>query len=188
MAEAFAARERIWRAIWRHKLHVEPRALDLAPHHVREHYEHIWAPAERLRSALKDLPLGLLALWRDAEAGHVVFTHLPSRYVPGEQPWHSGVLIGVCYLSVTELLDDVWRALRAWLDLLDHLLGSGARPEGGRFSSGAGLTPRLQEAAQRFLYIESLGYGHRELGAAHAGDYFALTLALYLRDPRRLNV
>jgi hypothetical protein len=193
MSAGRTATERVLRAIWRDKMHVEPTALDLSTRSVRERYPHIWAPADALSRLLAPLPVGLLALWRDAEAGHVVFTHTASRYAPGPQPWRDGVLPSVCYLSVGELLDDPRHALETWLRLLDHLLGSGAQTEEGWFSRGAGLTDPLQEAAQRYVQIEALGYGHQELGAhsgaaAGAGDYFARTLSLYLEDSRALSV
>jgi hypothetical protein len=183
-----SAAERVLRAIWRDKMHVEPTALDLSPRSVRERYPHIWAPADTLSRLLTPLPVGLLTLWRDAEAGHVVFTHTPSRYAPGPQPWRDGVLPSVCYLSVGELLDDPRRALETWLRLLDHLLGSGAQAEEGWFSRGVGLTDPLQEAARRYVQIEALGYGHQELGAHEPADYFVRTLSLYLEDSRALSV
>ena len=45
------------RALWREKMHVEPRALELAPATVRDSYAHIWEPAELLMAELEALPL-----------------------------------------------------------------------------------------------------------------------------------
>jgi hypothetical protein len=176
------------RAIWRDKMHVEPRALQLLPAHVARSYEHIWQPAQLVMAELEVLPLGLLRLWQGSERGHVVFTHRPSGYQPGRQPWHDTTLESACYLSLTDLREDKRHAMRAVFNLLDHLLGSDAREGGPWLSDGAGSTPALRDVGARFAKIYALGYGQAELGAETTHDYLAQTLWLYLRDPRQLNV
>jgi hypothetical protein len=136
---------------------------------------------------LRQFPEGWLRLWADIGRGHLVFTHEPSRYAPGPQPWRETTLDGVAYLSLTDLAETPSAAWAALLRLHNHLLGSGACGGGAFFSEGAGLCPALEETAQRFLRYHALGYGHAALGAATAPDYFARSLLLYLDDPPRLN-
>lgn len=181
-------KEGILRALWRDKMHVEPRALDLAPAAVRRTYEHAFHPTELVLHGLRDFPQGLLRLWWACPRGHVVFTHLPSRYAPGPQPWRDGTLTAVAYVSIVELRQDTAAAWRPLLELVDHLLGGACDSARPRFSQGAGITPELAEAAQRFAKIAALGYAAEELATADASDYLLRTLWIYLREPRRLNV
>jgi len=179
--------EHILRSIWRDKIHVEPRALELTSPAVRQRFEHIWQPAELFLRELQSLPPGLLRIWEQSQRGHIVFTHLDSVYCAGPQPWRENTLESVCYLSVKDWAQDRMPAWLAFFRLLDHLLGSDAQESAPSFSDGGGLTPALREAAGRFVAIHQLGYGHRELGISVAGDYFAHTLWLGLNDPQRLN-
>lgn len=181
-------KQSILRAIWREKMHVEPRALDLSPPVVRDAFEHVWQPAELLMKDLEHLPAGMLRTWRDRERGHLVFTHRPSRYRPGPQPWRQATIESVCYLSMTDLARDKRSALLALFNLFDHLLGSGARLGEPWLSDGGGISEGLRQVGARFVRTHSLGYGLPELGVSTAHDYFAHTLWLYLHDPRRLNV
>lgn len=189
-------KEGLLRALWRDKMHVEARALELAPAAVRRSYEHAFHPTELVLEGLRAFPEGLLRLWWTCPRGHLVFTHLPSRYAPGPQPWRDDTLTAVAYVSIVELRQDppaVWRAL---LELVDHLLGGACDEARPRFSQGAGITPQLAEVAQRFTEIAALGYAARDLGAEDAAqdaaqdaaEYLTRTLWLYLREPRRLNV
>lgn len=174
--------------IWRDKMHVEPRALELSPPAVRDSYAHIWEPADILRADLCAFPLGLLCVWQESTRGHVVFTHRPSCYRPGPQPWRDTTIESVSYLSLTDLIDNKSVAMLPLLNLLDHILGSEAVAGEPWLSDGGGITVALRDVGRRFLQIHALGYGHDELGAATAHDYFAHTLWLCLQDPRRLNV
>jgi len=176
------------RAIWRDKMHVEPRTLQLVPAHIARSYEHIWQPADVLMAEIEVLPLGLLRVWQGSERGHLVFTHRPSGYQPGQQPWRDTSLESVCYLSLADLREDKGRAIRAVFNLLDHLLGSEALEGGLWLSDGNGLTPALREVGARFAKIYALEYGRAELGAKTAHDYLAQTLWLYLHDAGQLNV
>ena len=180
-------KQAILRALWRDKMHVERQALTLSPPAVRARYEHIWEPATLLLEELRLFPLGMLRLWWDGPAGHLVFTHRASHYVPGIQLWQEQRLEGVCYLSLGELASERERAMGALFALWDHLLGSGALAEQGYFSAGKGLTPTLHKLAQRFVHIHRLGYGHEATGAKNSQEYFCRTLWLYLRAPRQLN-
>lgn len=182
-----AAKQAVLRALWRDKMHVEPRALELSPRAVRDSFQHVWEPAERLMAQLEPLPLGLLRVWQSTGRGHVVFTHRASCYRPRPQPWRDTALESVCYFSVADLAQGKPGAMLALLNLLDHLLGSGAVEGEPWLSDGAGLTTALREVGVRFAQILTLGYGVEELGATTAHDYFAHTLWLYLRDRRRLN-
>jgi hypothetical protein len=178
---------RILRAIWREKMHVEPRALELSPSHVSHSYEHVWQPAELLLVDLETLPAGLLRFWQECSRGHVVFTHQSSGYQPGPQPWRDGTLESVCYLSLTDLHEDKRTAMLALSNLLDHLLGSKAREGDPWLSDGSGANAALREVGVRFAQVFALGYGQAELGARTAHDYLARTFWMYLHEPDRLN-
>ncbi|HHX65774.1 MAG TPA: hypothetical protein GX702_12890, partial [Chloroflexi bacterium] len=163
-------------------------ASDLSPSAVRHRFAHALEPADRLLEMLTPFPSGLLRLWLAAPGGHVVFTHRPTAYRPEPQLYHREMLEGVCFVALSDLMQDQEAVLLALTSLLDHLMGGGASSGGPYFSDGHGVTPALAEAAGRFVRIHDLGYGHDELGVHSARDYFAHTLRLYLRDERRLNV
>jgi len=182
------AKQRILRAIWRDKMHVEKRALELSPPQVRDAFEHIWQPAELLMQDLEELAAGMLRTWQESERGHLVFTHRPSRYCPGPQSWRQGTIESVCYLCLADLALEKMRAMLPLFNLLDHLMGSEAKAGEPWLSDGSGISPALGEAGERFARIHTLGYGLTDLGVTTAHDYFAHALWLYLRDPRRLNV
>jgi hypothetical protein len=177
---------RWWRAIWREKMHVEATALELAPPTVRARFAHIWSPAEVWREEWAALPAGALRFWLAYPGGHVLFTHRPSAYLPGAQPWREGTLDGVCVVSLAE----VGQAAGALplLRLFDHLWGCGGAAEGAWLSAGGGVNKALAEVGARFIHIHALGYGHAALGVSTARDYFAHTLWLALREPHRLEV
>ena len=175
------------RAIWRAKMHVEPRALEQSSPAARERFEHVWHPAEELTGDLLPFPRGALRLWRDTAAGHIVFTAAGSRYAPGRQVWRGRTLESVCFLSISDLADDQHAAMLTLYALWDHLLGSRAVAGGSRFSQGAGATARLGDLAGRYVRLYGLGYGLCALGAFTPSDYFAQTLWLYIAAPRHLD-
>jgi len=181
-------REGLLRALWRDKIHVEPRALELAPAAVRRSYQHVFQPTELVLEGFRAFPQGLLRLWWSCPRGHAVLTHRPSHYAAGPQPWRDGTLTSVAYVSIVELRQDPFAAWQALLELVDHLLGGACDERRPRFSQGAGITPEVAEVAQRFVDIAALRYAADALGAATASDYLVRTLWLYLHDPRRLNV
>ena len=176
------------RAIWRDKMHVEARALDLSPRGVQKHFPHIWQPAEDLLARLQPFPLGFLSTWGASQRGHVVFTHRPSVYRPKSESWRESTLQGVCYLALADVLGDGEPALAQVCALFDHLLGSDCAEDGPWLSDGAGINDSLRQLGRRFQRIHSLGYGNKELGTESPRAYFCRTLWLYLRDPGRLNV
>jgi len=177
----------VLRALWRDKMHVEPAALDLVPASIRATYDHILQPAEILMADLQALPLGLLLFWKDCSPGHLVFTHRPSRYRPGPQPWRDGALDGLCELSIVELRQDRASVFRALFNLLDHLLGSCGASDGAWLSDGAGVTADLRRLGERLARIYALGHWRGEFPALDAHDYLAHAWWLYIDDPRRLN-
>jgi hypothetical protein len=182
------AKRQVIRALWRDKMHVEATALELSPAAVRASFEHIWQPAELLVAELEVFPEGLLRIWQEATRGHLIFTHRASLYVPGVQPWRSGTLESVCYISLADWHQDRGSAMRALFNLFDHLLGSAATAEGLWLSEGGGITPALREVGVRFKQVYALGYGREELDVHTAHDYWAHTLWLYLTEPQRLNI
>lgn len=182
------AKRSVLRALWRDKLHVEKDALAHSPAEVASAYAHVWEPAQVWLEALQALPLGLLRLWAEGARGHLLFASQPSGYAPGVQDWQGQRLEGLCRLSLADVRGNTRRAMWTTLALLDHLLGSQAAPDGPWFSQGAGITPSLRAAAERYVALYSLGYGAEELEAPDAATYFAHSLELYLTLPRRLNV
>jgi len=181
------SKRQVLRALWRTKMHVEPRALEQSAASVSASYAHIWEPATLWMQALEALPLGLLRLWESCPRGHLVFTAQESGYRAGREQWHGMTLEGVCALSLADVGGNNRRAMWATLALVDHLLGSAAAPNGGWFSEGQGVTPPVQNAASRFVALYRLGYGADELEAANAREYFAHSLELYMSLPQRLN-
>lgn len=180
------------RALWRERLHVEPRLLESLPPAISRQFEHVWAPLERLWPLLARMPVGLLQLWLQSGKGHGVLTHRAGAYLPGPQVWRPQAgreyaFEGLCLLGVVELVEDERRALAPLLRFWDHLLGSGAIEGGGLFSAGCGANQALQRAATRFTALEALGYGHQALEALTPQGYFAATLWLYATDRLRLS-
>ncbi len=186
--QAMQDKEALLQTLWRERLHAEPTCLERSSPRVQERLETVWDPGRLFLELIASLPVGMLWLWHKTPRGHVVFTHESSRYVAGPQEWQGRSFDGICYLRVADLLNGGEQAFLIFAELLDHLLGSGAERGGGRFSDGVGLTPRLADAAERFARDETLGYGHKELGATSPATYFCRCLWLYLTDARRLNV
>ena len=181
-------KQRVWRALWRAKMHLEPHVWSLVPPSVQAAYEHPWQPAERLFDLVRPWPLGLLRAWQDSRRGHVIFGRLPSQYRPGPLPWREETLEGVCHISLQELLQEETRVLLALFQMMDHLLGSDGAPDGPWLSDGAGITPALAAVGAQVAQSYALGYWQGALEVRDAHDYFAHTLWLHLHDPRRLNV
>jgi len=186
--DAERGRDAVWKSVWRRKLHLEPTALERSPATVRAAYDHGWVASDLLRDTLAPFPTGLLRWWSDLDAGHVVFTHGPSRYCSGISLWRDNAFAGICFLLLGDMLWKPDIALTTWLCMLDHLLGSRGRPSGERFSDGMGASPRLAEAAQRFARAFALGYGAEEFGRQDAQSYFVLALTLFCVEPKRLAI
>jgi hypothetical protein len=187
-SECQFAKAKALRAIWRAKVHVEPRALELSPHAVRASYAHIWEPADSVLRELERFPLGLLSTWQSSSRGHLVFTHRRSCYQPGPQDWRDETLESVCYISLTDWHSKRPTALVAVLRLFDHLLGNDAIEGEPWLSDGAGISAKLREVGRRFQEVYALGYARQQLAAQTPHDYLALTWQLYLDEPQRLNV
>jgi hypothetical protein len=190
---ADAEKGRTLRALWRDKMHVEPRALELSVPAVRRRFDHVLAPADWAMRMLEPFPLGWLQIWQSNARGHLVFTHRESAYRPGAQPFRDSYLESVCYLRVADLIPTEGEgalpsAMLYVLHLLDHLLGSHARLGEPMLSEGGGITPELTDVAERFQRIHALAYGHQALQVSRSEDYFAHTVRLFLVDSRRLNV
>ncbi|MFO7695631.1 MAG: hypothetical protein R6X16_00550 [Anaerolineae bacterium] len=171
--------------LWRDRIHTDPQALERVPAAIRQNLTSIWEPAECVRARLADLPEGLLSLWIDSQRGHLVLTHLPSRYVTGIQQWRGRDLDGVCYLSATDVLQHPYAAFAALGDLIDHLLGSGG--EAACLADGEGATPVLRTLAERLAALHRLGYATPIESADTPRAYFSHTWALYMTDPVTLN-
>jgi len=181
-------KETILQALWRDKMHVTPRAFELSPPSVQDHFEYALEATDVLLHELRPFPAGLLSLWQDSPRGHVVVTHRPSDYRPGPQPWRDGHLESVCYVSLGDLCDKKKQAMVAVFHLLDHIWGGWGGIGEPWLSDGGGITERLERVGERFVKIQSLGYGHEELGVSSPHDYFAHGLWMYFQARQRLNV
>ena len=170
------------------RIHVAPRALELSPPAAQQRFTHIWAPLDHVTSKLHALPTGLVRFWLEQPGGHVVITHLPTRYEPGEQLLQHQVLRNVAWVRVSDLAKDSVEALVPIGHLVDHMLGSSGQAEGPWLSDGGGLNESLREVAARVAELFPLGYGFDEAARTDVRAYFARSLALYLLDRQTLNV
>ena len=170
------------------RIHVAPRALELSSPVAQQRFRHTWAPLDDLVAKLQTLPTGLVRFWLRQPAGHVVITHLSSRYEPGEQRVKRQVLRNVAYVGIADLAQDSLEALVPIGHLLDHLLGSSGTAEGRWLSEGGGGSQALREVGARVVKLFPLGYGFDEAACGDVRAYFARSLALYLLDRRALNV
>ncbi len=169
------------------KLHVEPRALELAGGGGSERFGNIWAPARAAMRWISKLPVGLLKYLGSCSRGHIVITHLPSRYLE-QYTFRGRELSGVVLVCVTELGGGApMRPLHVLGHLLDDLLGRGHNVEGPWLSEGGGALPPLKEVAGRIARLFPLGYGVDKIARQSPREYFAQSLALYFSDERRLN-
>ena len=169
------------------RMHIAPRALDLSPPEAQRRFAHVWALLEELSSRLKGLSTGLARFWLLQPTGHIVITHLASRYDPGECALKHHILRNVAYVSTADLTQDSLQALVPVGHLLDHLLGNGGAGDGLWLSEGGGVSPALQELGVRVNERFPLGHGFDERARADARTYFARSLALYWYDRRALN-
>ncbi len=169
------------------RLHVAPRALDLSPPEAQRCFASVWAPLEVLSLRLKGLPTGLVRFWLRQPAGHVVVTHLTSRYEPGEHLLKHDVLCNVAYVGLPDLAQGSPDALVPVGHLLDHLLGNAGAGQGLWLSAGGGTSPALQEVGTRVAELFPLGHGFDAQARADVRAYFARSLALYWHDRRALN-
>lgn len=170
------------------RLHVAPRALELSPAATQRRFKHIWAPLDLLLSLLRPLPGELVRFWLAQPGGHVVITHLPSHYEPGEQAFKRHHLRNIAFVRLFDLDEGALEALVPLGHLLDHLLGNGGTSEGLWLSQGGGVYPALREIGTRVRELFPLGYGFDKAACTDAQTYFARSLALYLHDRHALNV
>lgn len=171
------------RRMWRQMIHTDPGATAYS-----SSWRSIWEPSERLLAHLGRLPAGLLAFWLQSGRGHIVIGAAPSAYAPGEQAWRERRYEGLCTLNSTDVATGATAMWHALFACCDHLLGSGGAPGGANFSTGVGVTPRLQVAAQRFQVAVQLGYAAELLSASEPQAYLCGAWQLYLDDPARLNI
>ncbi len=170
------------------RMHVAPLALDLAPSAAQQSFTSVWAPLEGLADRLRHLPVGLLRFWLMQPGGHVVITHLPSRYEAGEQVLGRHVWRNVAYVAAADLARDSLESLVPVGHLMDHLLGAAGAEDGRWLSEGGGVNPALRTVGARVVELFSLGHGFDETARSEAHSYFARSFALYLHERRALNI
>ncbi len=176
-------RTQLLRALKRERLHVERGALAASPLAVRRRFAHAWAPADLLLEHMAAWPVGLLAYWLAAPAGHVVFSASPSAYLPESIPWRERTLQAVARLALADLLGDGRPAFETLAHLVDHILGSRGAAGGQWLSDGSGANSALAQVAGQLAALARLAYGP---GEPHA--YFAWAFAGYWLDRPALNV
>jgi len=170
------------------RIHVAPRALDLASEPVQQRFPHVWAPLEALLGELQPFPEGLVRFWLEQTGGHVVITHLASYYDPGDWLLKDKLLHNMAYVGLSDLAESSLEALVPVGHLLDHLLGNGGQLEGRWLSEGGGADLALQQVGARVAELFLLGHGFDEAASRDSRSYFARSVALYLQDRRALNV
>jgi len=169
------------------RMHVAPRALDLSPPEAQRRFAHVWAPLDELSLRLRGLPVGLVHLWLQQSTGHVVITHLASRYEPGEHRLKQQVLCNVAYVGISDLAQGSWEALVPVAHWLDHLLGMAGAGVGPWLSEGGGVSPALRQVGARVAELFPLGHGFDAQACTDVRAYFARSLALYWHNRRALN-
>lgn len=169
-----------------------PRLLIEAPPWVRGVFDHAWAPMQALGRQLEFLPVDLwdYLLGCSDPGGYLVIGAGESRYVPGPALIRQQQLLNVGWVAVEDLAADNEEPLTVVGHLIDHYLGCAGDAQGPWLSdpSGGGARPRWQEAGARLARLFALGYAADPRARSDVRDYFARSLALYCRDPQRLNV
>ena len=170
------------------KMHVEHQALRLSPTAVRRRYDHAWAPVQHMEKVLSPCPEGLLRWWAESPRGHLILTHLPSRYAEGPQAVRKEMVENVAYVCLNDLHRNPQIVLRAVASLLDHLLGSDGAPKGRRLSDGSGVIPALEDVGQKVQEYAALGYLEDVVEESDSREYFEAAFTLYLTNRRDLKV
>lgn len=170
------------------KIYIAPRALELSSPEVCCRFPHIWAPLDELLKLLHPLPARLVRFWLAQPGSHIVFTHLPSRYVVGEQVLKGRSLRHVAYVRLSDLANNSLEALVPIGHLLDHLLSHTESEEKPWLSEGGGTNYALQQVGASVMRLFELGYGFDAGARRDVRSYFARSVALYLHDQHALNV
>jgi hypothetical protein len=180
--------DNLWERLKVDRVHMAPRAFDLSPSQVQQRYRSAWAPLVDLLGKLRPSPDGLLRFWLCQPGGHVVITHLGSRYEEGERDLKSGPIHNVAYAGLTDLAAGSLEALVPVGRMLDHLLGSGGATDGPWLSEGGGVSSALEGVGSQIVRLFPLGYGFDALACHDVRSYFSRSLAMYVQDRRALNV
>jgi len=170
------------------RIHVAPRALELSSSMAQRRFKYIWTPLHVAVAKLQPLPTGLVRFWLQQPGGHVVITHLSSRYEPGEQLLKRHSLHNVAYVGLSDLAQDSLEVLVPMGHLLDHLLGNSGALDGQWLSEGGGVDSGLRQLGARVVELFPLGHGFDEAACSDVRSYFARSFALYMHDRRALNV
>lgn len=167
---------------------LEPNLLSRSPPFVRGVFDHAWAPRQALAQQISALPEALWQYLMSFSSGFAFVHSGDSCYAPGPAAVRDLSVHNVAFIAVQDLALDNERPLHAIGHLIDHHLGSGGAPDGPWLSEGGGTAPFLHKAAMRLPSLYVLGYGIDGVAQANPRDYFAQSLATYVRDRRRLNV
>ncbi len=170
------------------RIHVAPRALELSSSMAQRRFKYVWTPFHVAAARLEPLPTGLVRFWLQQSGGHVVITHLSSRYEPGEGLLKRQTLQNVAYVGLSDLAQDSLEALVPIGHLLDHLLGNGGALDGQWLSEGGGVDSGLCQLGARVVELFPLGHGFDETACSDVRSYFARSFALYMHDRRALNI
>lgn len=170
------------------KIHVFPRLWSLLPREVSARLASQWEPVDRLARLLLKMPVGALLFLLNSPTGVFIIHPSETRYVPGPVAAGKTRAENGVFVSVQSLLDDEADVLRATARLYDHLLGSMGAANGPRLSDGVGITPAWTEVGAQTGRLFALAHNPDPLCRISPADYFAQSLALYIADPRALNI
>lgn len=170
------------------KVHVYPRLWSLLPTDVSARFSSQWEPVDRVAGLLAKIPAGALRFLLDAPTGAFIISPDETGYVPGPVAVGRIKVTNGVFVSARALLDDESAALRAIAGLYDHLLGSMGAGGGPRLSDGVGITPAWTEIGAQIVRLFPLGHNPDPICRRSPADYLAQSLALYITEPRALNV
>jgi hypothetical protein len=181
-------REEALRRLKLSKIHLTPRLLERCPRRIAVQFDSVWAPVEGLAQLLHPLPTALLQFVAQLPRGHLVLTAGASSYEAIVQLPRGQELEAVASVSLTDVVEEPLRALHMVGHLLDHLLGCQGDSQGGWLSDGLGFSPSWLEIGRQVLSRFELGHAIDPVAAASPRQYFARSVAWYVRDRHRLNV
>ena len=170
------------------KVHVYPRLWSLLTLDVAARFSSQWEPVDRLAQLLLQMPVGALQFLAESPTGVFIISPAETEYVPGPAAIGKIKAENAVFVSARALLEAETDALRAIAHLYDHLLGCMGAAGGPRLSDGVGITPAWTEVGTQIVRLFALEHNPDPICRRSAADYFAQSLALYITQPRALNV
>ena len=174
---------------WLHtRARLMPDLLSQSPPWVRGVFDHSWAPMRALARQVNLLPSHIWRKLQAWESGYAAICTGDSEYVPGPASIRHQRLANIAFVSIEDLAVDNERPLHVLGHLIDHQLGCGGDSQGRWLSDGGGASDHWRRAGQRLPELFALGHAVDQVAQSSVRDYFAQSLALFCREPQRLNV